>query len=145
MNVQEIAKHVESIITDKRLALLIAGFLLTTAFSHDVREQILERDGEKCTKCGSEHYLQAAHTNHDKRKSDYDNPEQGKTLCRRCHYIDHQERAGANGLTKHENDWALKIMWDSMSKREQAGLRPPACYDGPVQLTLPLFATSGAD
>lgn len=86
--------------------------LSTSAFSRRSRNKILERDGHKCTECGSTEHLEAAHISH-KRDKNYDNPDNGRTLCTEDHMIDHIERHGRNGLSKRANAWAV----DTISKR----------------------------
>ena len=85
------------------------GLLLTQfAFSNGVRKQILERDGYRCTVCGSTDHLEAAHINHNRDYPGYNTPENGRILDTYCHLIDHIERAGSNGLLPHHNEWAIE-------------------------------------
>ena len=58
--------------------------------NHEVklwRKAVLERDGHRCRKCGSDRYLHAHHVKtwdaYPELRLDIDN---GKTLCRTCHY-----------------------------------------------------------
>lgn len=85
------------------------GLLLSQfAFSSGVRRQILERDGYRCTVCGSTDHLEAAHINHNRDYPGYNSPDNGVTLDPYCHLIDHIERAGQNGLILRHNEWAIE-------------------------------------
>lgn len=85
------------------------GLLLSQfAFTSAVRRQILERDGYRCTVCGSTDHLEAAHINHNRDYPGYNTPENGRVLDSYCHLIDHIERAGNNGLLPHHNEWAIQ-------------------------------------
>jgi hypothetical protein len=85
------------------------GLLLTQfAFTRGVRNQILERDGYRCTVCGATDHLEAAHVNHNRDYPYYNSPDNGRTLDSYCHLIDHIERAGSNGLLPHHNEWAIQ-------------------------------------
>ncbi len=81
---------------------------LFSAFSSDVRRHILQRDGYRCVICGAQGYLEASHIDHDKSKPRYNDPSNGRAMCPHCHWKDHVNRAGRNGLPKHQNDWAIK-------------------------------------
>lgn len=62
------------------------------AFSRPVRQEIGERDNWTCQNCGKRFsdgwMVQAAHYDHDKRKSTYDDPNNGRILCTGCHIDD---------------------------------------------------------
>lgn len=86
----------------------VATKLSESAFSFRSRKKILERDGYKCVRCGATDHLEAAHINHNRNRSDYDDPSNGRTLCTEHHLEDHINREGRNGLTKRHNRWAIK-------------------------------------
>lgn len=85
------------------------GLLLSQfAFTANVRRQIMERDGYRCTVCGSTTHLEAAHIDHNRDNPHYNSPENGRVLDSYCHLIDHIERAGHNGLLPRHNEWAIE-------------------------------------
>lgn len=105
---------------------LLAGLALATgvvlsqfAFSRGVRQQILERDGYRCTRCGGTDHLEAAHYPTHKRDSGYDTVERGITLDSRCHYIDHVRNHGKNGLSKRQNSWSINKIWERLSEEDR--------------------------
>lgn len=90
---------------------LTAGYLLSNfAFSVKTREIIKQRDGYQCVVCGSTKHLQCAHIDHDKSKSKYDDPSNGRLMDVFCHLFDHINRAGRNGLSKQHNDFAIQSL-----------------------------------
>lgn len=52
--------------------------------------------------------LECAHFDHNKLNPEYDHPSNGVLMTVDEHLLDHINRAGENGLTKDENDWAIK-------------------------------------
>jgi 5-methylcytosine-specific restriction endonuclease McrA len=54
---------------------------------HRIREKVLERDGHKCTKCGSTQKLHAHHETYD--RVGKENIDDLLTLCRQCHLAVH--------------------------------------------------------
>lgn len=57
------------------------------------REVVLERDGHKCVRCGSEEDLTVHHKDRSGRGGEEHNndPENLETVCRRCHIEEHRE------------------------------------------------------
>lgn len=110
-------EDIKSIIKVAEYGLLAVGILHLSrlAFSFESRQEILARDGYQCTECGSTEYLEAAHWNHE-RNDNYDNPENGRTLCTECHLQDHIKRPN-NGLIKRHNKWAIKTMRKKIADR----------------------------
>ena len=101
---------IESLVNQETIRdILPLLFALPTilAFSSDIRRKILDRDGHKCTVCGSTEHLEASHTDHNRDNPLYNDPSNGKTLCTRDHLQDHIEREGRNGLNHHQNQWAI--------------------------------------
>lgn len=93
----------------------LTGLLLSQfAFTRGVRRQILERDGYRCVVCGATDHLEAAHINHSKKNPRYNDPGNGRTLCTDCHYTDHINRHGNNGLTRSQNEWAINKIRDRL-------------------------------
>lgn len=106
-------------------------YVLTSAFSYFSRKEILERDGHACRECGSTDHLEAAHIDHNKRNKNYDDPQNGRTLCTEHHLQDHILRHGRNGLTRSQNEWAIE--------RIQERLADQTASEMYVQATLGLF------
>lgn len=95
-----------------------AGFITVSAFTHKVRKEIFERDGQKCIVCGATDHLEAAHLNHDRSHKDYNEAFNGKTLCTKHHLEDHLNRAGHNGLSRGHNDWAINKLRERLFNQE---------------------------
>lgn len=53
-----------------------------------VRSKIIERDDNKCVKCGDIKDLQVHHIDKNNRNNNSDNL---ITLCKKCHYLEHKE------------------------------------------------------
>lgn len=102
---------------------VIAG----SAFSWGTRAIIRNRDGRKSVISGEEESLECSHINHDKRRAEYDDESNGRMLTTREHYLDHFRRHGYSnlGLTKRQNEWALRQIWERLSDEEKVGLPPP--------------------
>ena len=77
------------------------------AFSFKVRREIRDRDGNKSVWSGATEHLEVAHISHDKKKSNYNDPSNGRTLTTLEHLVDHLNRDGRNGLTGEQNSWAI--------------------------------------
>ena len=92
--------------------------LVGMAFSRNVREKILHRDGCKCVQCGATEELQAAHIDHNKANPRYNDPSNGRTLCLDDHLTDHILRHGRNGLTKEGNLWAIDMLRRKINRQE---------------------------
>ncbi len=60
----------------------------TGFFKNIVNPLVLQRDGNKCTKCGSAKNLDIHHKHYNLSKLTYYDL---ITLCRRCHKIEHNE------------------------------------------------------
>ncbi len=80
------------------------------AFSKKTRDEINKRDGGKSVLSGESGRLHAAHISHDKSRSDYDKPSNGRMLTPREHLDDHVNRAGRNGLPEHQNNFAIRML-----------------------------------
>lgn len=87
---------------------LLALKISTNAFTKNVRKEILERDHYKCVVCGATDCLEASHIDHNRNSPNYNDPNNGKTLCTEDHYYDHIMRHGQNGLTPEQNKWAVQ-------------------------------------
>lgn len=101
---------IESLVTPETIRdILPLLFSLPTilAFSSEVRRKVLERDGFKCTVCGSTEHLEASHKNHSRDNPKYNDPDTGITLCTKHHLLQHIENEGKNGLTKAQNQWSI--------------------------------------
>lgn len=88
---------------------IIGGIYLLSqfAFSSRVRKEIRDRDGNKSVLSGSTEHLEVAHINHSKRNPKYNDPSNGRVLSTAEHLWDHINRDGRNGLTPHQNSWAI--------------------------------------
>jgi len=100
--------------------LLVIGILKLSrlAFSWQVRQEILQRDEYECVECGATQNLEAAHYDHNKSNSYYDDPDNGRTLCTECHLKDHQRRVN-NGLSTKHNRWAIQQLKKKISQRKK--------------------------
>ncbi len=84
---------------------------LYSAFSKKTRSIIRDRDGGRSVESGLTDHLEAAHWSHDRSRSDYDSPDNGRLLTTAEHFWDHVDRQGENGLSKESNDWAIMTIW----------------------------------
>ena len=87
---------------------LVSEYNACRAFSRGTRSKIVERDNHQCVVCGATDHLEAAHYDHNKNNPNYDNPNNGRTLCTQDHLLDHINRHGSNGITKRQNEWAIE-------------------------------------
>ena len=78
------------------------------AFSKPARDEIFIRDGGKSVLSGSNVNVEAAHISHDKSKSNYDAPSNGRLLTLFEHLVDHLKRGGRNGLSENHNNFAIR-------------------------------------
>lgn len=98
---------------------LTAGIVLSNfAFTKEIREVIRHRDrdcqwGEEDMHLGN---LHCAHINHDKFYEKYNDPENGRLLCEKHHYLDHVNREGRNGLSMEHNKMAKEGLMHSLLK-----------------------------
>lgn len=69
-----------------------------------IRSRVLERDGYRCTSCGRAGRLEVHHVR-PVRHGGSNEPENLRTLCRRCHHAIHQARPTA-GVRK----WASLLL-----------------------------------
>lgn len=101
-------------------ALAVGAFELSnSAFTKKVKKEIHERDGYKCVVCGATDCLNAAHIDHNKDNAKrYNDPSNGRTLCEEDHLRDHLNRAGKNGLTDKENQFAIEMLLTKISRRD---------------------------
>lgn len=96
-----------------KVPLAIVGFFLisTLAFSKKTKEEIWKRDKGKSVISGEGSPLHVAHISHDKSKSNYDSPSNGRLLTPKEHLtIDHINRAGRNGLSENHNNYAIRML-----------------------------------
>ena len=107
------------------------------AFSKKTRQQILDRDGGKSVWSGSTEDLQACHINHDRTRSDYDSPSQGRTLTQEENYIDHFNRHGSIslGLPNPQNKSALGVLYHALKGRRDH--LPPPSEAGTTYIKIP--------
>ena len=101
------------------LGLLAIAFF---AFSRNSRKIIHKRDEEKSALSGEEGKLVCAHIDHDKKKRHYNNPNNGRLLTIKEHYLDHYNRHGKNGLSKDDNLATAKGLYFSLSKSQRQEL-----------------------
>lgn len=119
----EVTVLFERISVDPQLVFFFSTLLFGMAFSRESRREIFKRDKNKCVVTGIDHNLEAAHIDHSRNNPDYDDPNNGITLHRREHYKDHIDRAGRNGLTLTQNNWAIESIWERLSPRDKEVLR----------------------
>lgn len=99
------------------ISLGIMAFAITGAFSRKVRRKIWERDKGTCSICGSTDNLQCAHIDHNKSNPRYNDPSNGRLLCKiPCHLNDHINREGRNGLSKRQNQWSINALKGKFDK-----------------------------
>jgi hypothetical protein len=84
--------------------------LINSAFSFKTKQKIKQRDGHKSVWSGETENLEAAHISHNKANPHYDHPSNGRILTTEEHLLDHINRAGRNGLTISQNNWAIKML-----------------------------------
>jgi len=92
------------------------------AFSRNSRKAIHKRDKEKSALSGEEGKLVCGHIDHDKNNPHYNNPNNGRLLTIREHYLDHYNRHGKNGLSKDDNRDTAKGLWFMLPKSKRLGL-----------------------
>lgn len=106
--------------------LIFTGFLFSSlyylsnfAFSSDIRQLILERDNFTCVNSSEEceGMLHASHINHDKSKSSYNAPWNGRTQCVAHHLKYHEATHGRNGITKSQNSWAIERLKEAIGRK----------------------------
>lgn len=102
--------------------------LINSAFSRDVRRQILERDGYRCVSCGETQNLQAAHKDHRKNQPGYDKKETGETKCARCHYLSHFHQEDVN-ITWHHHLSACNLAWSDLPAEVKITLPSPDMFE----------------
>lgn len=109
------------------LSLLAASapLIFGLPFSWNVAKQIRKRDRNRSAQSGNTGKLEAAHINHNQRNKNYDDPSNGRLLTTTEHYLDHYYRHGRNGLTKSQNIWALKQIWERLTDEEKESLPHP--------------------
>lgn len=96
------------------IALLAISF---GSFSPRTRREIMKRDRYTCINCGKRCDLEAAHFNHNKKRPDYDSASNGRALCIDCHLLDHVQNEDRNGLTRHQNRWAINRIKERIAKK----------------------------
>lgn len=103
--------------------LTLTGLLVSGAFSDRTRRLIHQRDHDRSVLSGKTEHLECAHLNHNKGYSKYNDPSNGRLLEISEHYLDHLNRAGRNGLTESQNNWALGAIWGRMNEEERDMIR----------------------
>jgi len=113
-------KHYELIIVPLSTLGLLAISVL--AFSKKVKKIIKKRDGLRSAESGVKGCLQCAHIDHDKKNPHYNNPNNGRLLTIREHYLDHYNRHGSNGLSKKDNRDTVKGLYYMLPKSKRKNL-----------------------
>lgn len=76
------------------------------AFDRSGRTEILKRDHYECIECGRAavdgYALEAAHYDHNKDKTWYADIDNGRSLCRKCHWNEHFEI-----MDNEPTDWSI--------------------------------------
>lgn len=124
-------------------AMCIPTFMqFSTATIESIRARDMDKEGRSvCKLCrtiiatGHGH---VAHINHNKNAANYDNKSNGRVLCETCHYIDHVNRAGRNGVmpyfnralrqllpNKFSDDFALRQLWNKVPDENKVKLLSP--------------------
>ncbi len=65
------------------------GKFMLTDYWKQVRQLVLDRDGHKCTKCGSKKVLQVHHLTYDHHFNEHKHLKDLITLCKICHEDTH--------------------------------------------------------
>ena len=115
--------------TYQTISLGVMSFVLLNAFGRQSREEIKKRDGNKSAYSGKTGRLDASHLDHNKKNPKYDNPENGRLLTPREHYLDHYNRHARNGISTSQNIWALKQLWNRLSRQDRKGLPSPGTLE----------------
>lgn len=118
-------RYVELAVSTGSLFLLAQA--LFGAFSFETREKIRQRD-RVSVESGSSRNLECAHWNHNRNNPKYNDPENGRLLTAREHYLDHWYRRD-NGLSDERNEEAVFSIWERLSKRDRKGLPHPNNYN----------------
>lgn len=108
-------------------ALVVLSQAMLGAFSLKSKKEIWNRDGGQSAESGDQGNLECAHYDHSRENPLYNDPSNGRLLTRREHYLDHFYRRD-NGLSQQANEWAVKMIWDRLSKSERKGLPAPDKY-----------------
>lgn len=117
-NTQDTLRASSPIFLAAGIAVATGALLSQFAFSRGVRQQILERDGYRCVRCGSTDHLEASHLGHRK-DATYNTIERGITLDTVCHYVQHVREHGKNDLTKRQNSWSIERLWERMDDEQR--------------------------
>ena len=75
------------------------------SIDHDIRLSVLNRDNNRCIKCGSDEHLQVHHKVY-KSKGGSDDEENLITLCEACHAEEHKGEPVYNIMIKHLNSYS---------------------------------------
>jgi hypothetical protein len=89
--------------------------LANSAFSWKTKQAIKQRDGGQSVLSGKTENLHAAHIDHNKNNPRYDDASNGRLLTAEEHLKDHINRAGRNGLTVEQNNWAISMLMKLLS------------------------------
>lgn len=90
---------------------------LKTEYWYNVRELVLNRDNNKCTKCSSDYNLQVHHTTYKNHMNELEHLEDLITLCRPCHEKEHninQPKIIAQNYSKEEDEEAMDYLFNTI-------------------------------
>lgn len=107
-----------------------------------IRARDVDREGRPvCKLCGrniATGHGHVAHIDHNKNEANYDNKSNGRVLCETCHYVDHVNRAGRNGVmpffdraigrllpNQSSDDFALRQLWNKVPDEDKMNLLSP--------------------
>lgn len=94
------------------------------AFSRSSRRAIWRRDEGQCQQCAggcANRSLECAHYSHE-RDDYYNDPDNGRLLCRPQHFIEHYEQHDPY-LKPHQHQWAAGKIWLRMNSEERKWLK----------------------
>lgn len=96
----------------------IASGFIVAAVTHDVRMAAIRRDHGCTDTSGERHFgiLEASHRMHTKTDPNYNTTQAIDIKCSVHHLTDHLENEGRNGLNRHQNAWAIRMIADRIGK-----------------------------
>lgn len=125
------------------IAMCMPTFMqFSIATIESIRARDVDREGRSvCKMCGTTITIghgHVAHINHNKNAANYDSKSNGRLLCETCHYVDHVNRAGRNGVmpffnrtlrqllpNQFSDDFALRQLWNKVPDEDKAKLLSP--------------------